>query len=380
MRQLLVFLFCCTSFFSFAQPKQKIAVFLPLYIEDVFTNNTFNVVGNYLPKQMLAGLEFYNGIMLGIDSMNKAGITNIEVNIYDSKSNNKPIESIVTKEEFKQTQLIVACFTNKQDIKTLATYANQQKIPIVSATYPNDGGISNNPYFILLNPTLRTHCKGLLQFIQRSYTKANVVYITKQGVVEDAVRQYFDAEATALNINVKPNFLTDSFTVKQLTNLLDSNKQNVILCGSISETYLLRLINSLEGKKKYKSTIVGLPTTESIKVLDKGVNKEVAVIYSTAYNFDIYHPLQEKIKTIYQTKYNGKASDMVFKGYETILRFGKGVALYGNAIIDYFTDDTFKVFNSIQLQPVGTSVNEPDYLENKKLYFIQKLGGIIKTL
>lgn len=375
---------CCFIFFlAKAQPKQKIAVFLPLFIDEVFSNNTFNLTGNYLPKQMLPGLEFYNGLMFGVDSLNKAGITNIELSIFDTKSSNKTIESIVTKEEFKQTQLIIACFTNKQEIKTLASYGSQQKIPVVSATYPNDGGISSNPNFFLLNPTLRTHCKGLLQFVQRSYTKANVVYVTKLGGVEDAVKQYFDSSAVELKsttINLKPNYLTDSFTVKQLTHLLDSTKQNVIICGSIAENFLLRILSTLETKKNFKTTIIGLPTTESIKSLDKAINKEIPVVFSSAYNFDVFHPLQEKLKLQYSLKYNGKASDMVLKGYETILRFGKGIALYGNAITDYFADDNFKLFNSIQLQPGGVNPMAPDYFENKKLYFIQKLGGITKTL
>lgn len=366
-----------------AQQKQKIAVFLPLYIEEAFDGNTFTVTGNYLPKQMLPGLEFYNGLKFGVDSLNKAGITNIELEIFDTKSNNKSIDSIVTKEEFKQTKLIIACFTNKQEIKTLATYGNQQKIPVVSATYPNDGSVSNNPYFFLLNPTLRTHCKGLLQFVQRNYAKSNVVFITKQGSLEDMVKQYFDnsiADAPNASLKLNANYLTDSFTVKELTNLLDSNKQNTIICGSISENYLLRIVNSLEGKKKFNTVLCGLPTTEAIKALDKGLNKDVTVIYSSAYNFDVYNSLQDKLRAAYNSKYNGKASDMMLKGYETILRFGKGMSLYGNTIIDFFSDESFKVFNSIQIEAVGSNPSTPDYMENKKLYFIQKLGGIVKSL
>lgn len=382
MKRITIIAFCFIHQIAYTQTKHKVAVFLPLYIEEAFNGNTFNVAGNYLPKQMLPGLEFYNGLMFAVDSLNKAGIVNIELNIFDTKSSNKTIESIVTKEEFKQTQLIIACFTNKQEIKTLATYANQQKIPIVSATYPNDGGVSNNPYFFLLNPTLRTHCKGLLQFIQRNYTTSNVVFVTKQGGVEDAVKAYFDNSATELkntSFNSNTTYLTDSFSVKQLTNLLDSNKQNVIICGSISDNYLLRIINSVEGKKKYKTTVFALPTTDALKALDRGINKEVPVIYSSAYNFDTYNALQEKLKNRYYYKYNGKASDMMLKGYETMLRFGRGVALYGNTIIDFLGDDSFKVFNTLQLEPITTTEN-PDYYENKKLYFIQKLGGLVKIL
>jgi hypothetical protein len=48
-----------------AQSNQhQIAVFSPIYIDSAFNGNTYKLWGNYLPKNMMPGLEFYNGVII----------------------------------------------------------------------------------------------------------------------------------------------------------------------------------------------------------------------------------------------------------------------------------------------------------------------------
>ena len=66
----------------------KIAVFTPLYIDSAFIGNDYKLGSNNLPKTILPGLEFYNGIMLAIDSL-QTEHASLEVNVYDTKSSEK---------------------------------------------------------------------------------------------------------------------------------------------------------------------------------------------------------------------------------------------------------------------------------------------------
>lgn len=371
---------------SFAQQKplkQKIAVFVPLYIDSCFNDEgEFKIVGNYLPKIMLPGLEFYNGVIMAVDSLEKAGVTNIELNIYDTKSSNKSIESIVNSVGFEDTKLMIASFNNRGEVKTLSDYAKAKQIPLISATYPNDGGVSTNPYFFLINPTLRTHCKGMLRYIQRNYSKDNVVYCTRKGAMEDMIKGYFTEEETPSpsTFNLKQKELTDSFTSKQLIALLDSTRNNVIVCGTANDAFAIRLLTEVAAIKKYKITVAGLPTFDALKVVEKSELKGLQIFYSSSFYYNKNDVLLAKLHNWYKAAYNAKASDMVYKGYEMMLRFGNGIAKYGNVITDFFGDNFFKVFNELQFEPVGFSGVETDYFENKKLYFIHKTDGIIKAV
>jgi len=133
------------SLFTFNSKAQttvyKIAVFAPLYIDSAFDGNNYKLGNNNLPKAMLPGLEFYNGVMMAVDSLRAEGYS-FEINIYDTKSSTAKIGSILLKDEMKNVGLIIASFTNRSELKTLTDYAAINNIPLVSATYPNDGGIS----------------------------------------------------------------------------------------------------------------------------------------------------------------------------------------------------------------------------------------------
>jgi hypothetical protein len=84
----------------------------------------------------------------------------------------------------------------------------------------------------------------------------------------------------------------------------------------------------------------------------------------------------------YKAKYNAKPSDIAFKGYETMLRFGKTVGLYGANAMELFSDDMFKIINQLDIQPVYNKAisTQIDYYENHKIYFIKKVDGVVKSV
>src|SRR6187401_3829419 len=65
--------------------KQKIAVFVPLYLDSAFdATNTYRYDKNF-PKFINPGLEFYEGVQLAIDSLTKEKAP-LEIFIYDTRS------------------------------------------------------------------------------------------------------------------------------------------------------------------------------------------------------------------------------------------------------------------------------------------------------
>ena len=68
----LLFFFSLTN--SFAQngiSKQRIAVFVPLYLDSAFDATNSYRYDKSFPKFINPGLEFYEGVQLAIDSLNK---------------------------------------------------------------------------------------------------------------------------------------------------------------------------------------------------------------------------------------------------------------------------------------------------------------------
>src|SRR5205085_7782814 len=51
----------------------KVAVFIPIYAQGVLDTITYASDKPSLPRTVLPGLEFYNGVMMAVDSLNQDG-------------------------------------------------------------------------------------------------------------------------------------------------------------------------------------------------------------------------------------------------------------------------------------------------------------------
>jgi hypothetical protein len=371
------------SFSTHSQTTHKVAVFIPLYIDSAFADTSYKLGNNNLPKTMLPGLEFYNGVMIAIDSLQAEG-HQLEVNIYDTKSSNQPINSIISKEEFDGTSLIIASFNNRTEIKLLADYALRKNIPLISATYPNDGGVSNNSYFTIINSTLATHCEELYKHLQRHYSLGNIIFVTKKGAVESYIQSAFANAArntASIPLKTKTVELPVNFTNQLLVNLLDSTRKNLVICGSIDEAFTANVIKSISSAKNYTTTIAGMPTWDGNKELDKPDYATIDFLYTSPFYYDRTLPLAINLSSKYNAKFNAAPTDMFFKGYESMYHFTKLLLQYGNDVNNHLSDKSYKLFNEFDIRPLrNKTTGVTDHLENRKLYLIKKTGGIVKAL
>ena len=367
----------------------KIVVFAPIFIDSAFNGNTYKVTGNSLPKTILPGLDFYNGVMMAVDSLQKEK-ANIEVIFYDTKSATEPMNKVLSQKVWDSVSLIIASFKDRQEIKPLADFALSKKIPLISATFPNEGGVSNNPYFVLLNSTLKTHCEGIYKFIQKNYSTSNLVYIKRKGKIEDDILGIFSnmgKTTPAIPLKYKTIELSDTFTTKQLQAYLDSTKQNVVICGTINETFGIRLVKALHAVKKYPAVAIGMPTWDGIKEFNRAiafdeVNKGVEIIYSTPYHFSRTEKLGKSLVEKYKDKYFARASDWFLKGYESMYYFSTLLVKYNKDFLNHLSDADYRIFNAFDIQPVlaNKENTSPNFLENKKLYFVKKQDGVVKSV
>ena len=376
----LFFLFSFSTL-SAQEPKNRIAIFTPIYIDSAFNGSNFKIWQNNLPKNMIAGLEFYNGVQMAIDSLNNGGISNLIIDIYDYKNKGNSIAEIIknNKNNLVESKIIIANFNSYTDIKLLAEYANLKKIPLISASYPNDGGVTNNPYFFLINPTIQTHTNAIYRNIVTNFQQTNIIYIKCKGYFENMVDNYFKEYEKTISIekklNLNPIQFVDTFSADQFYSKLDSTLQNTILCNCSKEAFAQRVLTALALRPSYYTTVIGMPTWDALKNLTEPEYKGVTFNYTSAYNYSASSSLLQFISKSYESKYFTSINDNFLKGYETMLRVGKLVSLYGNNAITLLSDDLFRVFNEFKIEAKFNSKNQIEYFENKKIYTITKLSG-----
>lgn len=383
---LLLLMFGCLSIQQiFAQGVPvKIAVIAPIYLDSAFNGNNFKLGNTNLPKYLLPGLEFYNGVMMAIDSLNAEGV-NAEVLIYDSKQGDKGIQEILTKPELTGVSLIIASFNNRNEIKPLADFALSKKITLISETYPNDGGVSENPFFVLINSTLRTHIDALYKYLQRFHSTDQLIWVKRKGALEDMIQGFFSElqkKTPSLALRIKTVEMVDSLNQTTLLAGLDSNRNNVLICGTLNEPFGNAIVKTLADNKDYKGTVIGMPTWDGFKDLSKPEYKNIEIIYSSPYYFPRTDKIAVSITNKYRNKFQARPSDQVFKGFESMYHFSKLLIKHGDAFLNNLSDKSFKVFNDFDIQPIRFKRESPiaDYLENKKIYILKKLDGQVKPV
>ncbi len=362
----------------------KIVVFAPIYLDSSFIGNNFKLGNSNLPKYLLPGLEFYNGVMMAIDSLNAEGV-NAEVFVYDSKQSDDEIQEILTNPALNGVSLIIASFNNRNEIKALANFAKSKKIVLISETYPNDGGVSENPYFVLINSTLRTHIDALYKYLQRFHSTDNLIWVKRKGALEDMIQGFFtelQKKTPSLSLRIKTVEMTDSLNQQTLIAGLDSNRTNVLICGSLNEPLGNAIVKTLADNKDFKGTVIGMPTWDGFKDLSKQEFKNIEIIYSSPYNFPRTDKTSIALNNKYRNKFQARPSDQVFKGFEAMYHFSKLLIKHGDAFINNLSDKSFKVFNEFNIQPIRFNRETvlPDYLENKKIFILKKIDGQVKSI
>jgi hypothetical protein len=364
-------------------PVVKVGVFAPIYIDSAFSDSTYKL-GNTISKSNMPGLEFYNGVMMAIDSLNAEGI-NAEVFFYDTKSTEEPLNTILENPDLKSLSLIIASFNNRTEIKMLADFSLINRIPLISETFPNDGGVVENPYFVLINSTLKTHADALYNFLQRTSATSNIVWVKKKGQMEDLIQSYFtdnNKKTPSIPLKVKTVELIDSFNTTDLLNKLDSNRQNIVVCGTLSEPFAMAVIKTLNANNNYATQIIGMPNWDGFRDLGRTEMKGIDIIYTSPYHYSRTDKLGTYLTTKYRNKFLSRPSDLVFKGYESFFHFTKLWLKHKENLIQNLSDKSYKLFNDFDIQPVKFKKENksPDYWENRKLYFLKKVDGQIKLV
>src|SRR5439155_25991811 len=164
----------------------------------------------------------YNGAMMAIHSLQKENV-NLDVWIYDTKKKDQSIDSLAKEMASLNFSLIIASFSNTTEQKIFSDFSFNNNIPLISVTYPNDAYVKGNPFFVMINSSLKTHVENVYRFVQRNYPVAKYIFITRNGSLEEKIQKMFtDYRNKVYPLNYKTIELTDDLTYNQISPFLDS--------------------------------------------------------------------------------------------------------------------------------------------------------------
>ena len=356
----------------------RVGIFSALYLDSVFTNNEYNL-GKKFPKFTQQGLDFVQGAEIALDSLPLPN-GNIIATVFDSKASDDNISWLIANKKLDSLDLIIGSVKDI-DFLDLAKFARQKNIPFISATYPNDAGITDNPFLVIVNPTLRAHCEAIYSYLLQSHGTDKIFLCRKRGSQEDKIADYFKmingTEGKPL-LNIQTLNFEDDFS--KLASSLDSNRKTIIIGGSLSEPFTTGLVNAAyKLKDSYPIEIIGMPNWDGFSSLKKTSLKDFPVYYTTAFINNKANTYTKQIGQVYSKKFKGVPSDMAYKGYESVYIFARLITRYPDDFMSHLNEYAYKVFNDYNFKAVYVDKKSkiPDYFENKRLYFMKVLNGKI---
>lgn len=379
---LVVVLQVCAAFTQDSTNKRfQVAVFTPLYLDSAFDAGGNYRYDKYFPKFINPGLEFYEGVQMALDSLRKEG-AQLDVFVYDLRSGTQSLQQILQSEQFKNTDLILG-HINNSELMPLADAAAREKIPFINVNFPNDAGIKNNPYYVVLNSTLKTHVEGIYKFLQRQHALSQIVVFRKKGAQEDwlqsALENYGKA-TSSVPLKLKYITLPDNFDSTMVRQHLTKDRMTACVIGSFDLNFGLTVSQQLASLvTEFPVTVVGMPNWDVINEFGKPQYKNLEIVYGTPFYISNTNIVANSIQEYFKTKFYSRPSDMVYRGYETMYRFGKLLMMHGSNLNSSIGEKKFMVFNDFDIQPIFTNKQTPtlDYFENKKLYFVKKVNGVV---
>lgn len=375
--------FLALSFSTIAQTAQrhKIAVFTPLYLDSVFdATGNFRYEKNNFPRYVVPGLEFYLGVQTALDSLQRRGAP-LEVFIYDSRGR-QTLSQQLARPELRDAEMFMAP-SNAAETKLLAEEAQQRKIPFVSATLPNDAGVDNNPYLVILNSTLQAHVEGIYKFIQKYHSGDKIIVFRKPGAQEDQLKEHFiefTKSTVSTPLQIKYVDIGNNFTAQSLAAHLDSTKRTVCIAGSLDESFAQKLTQALASLAgTYPVRVIGMPTWDN---LNYSKLENLEIVYSTPFYYNHATPLESRLTEEFSNSVSSKPTDMFFRGYETMLRFALLLLDTKKDVASNLSRKGNTVFTQFDIQPVFKNKSDMtlDYFENRHLYFIKVFGGVKNIL
>lgn len=380
-----ILLLACTAFAGStnanAQTKtHQVALLLPLYLDSAYDAADAYKYGKAFPKQSITGLEFYIGAEYALDSLQKTGKT-LRVHVIDYKSAALQPSALASLPLMDSIDLILAPASGT-DYLQIASLAQQKNIPFISATYPNDGGVRNNPNVLIANAKLNTHLQATYNYVLRNHGTSKIFYVRRKNANDDRVAEVFTSLNASSNgpvMKMETVVMNDVMTTADLKAKLDTLRDNVILAGSLDENFGRNLLLAASAlPKNIKLTIVGMPTWESIKELNKPEVKAIPIVHSTSFFNNPAIPWGMYFEENYRKRTFSKPTDVAFKGFELTWTFVNLLLKYDDEFMKHLDDESFNILTDYDFKPIqwSKSASGPDYYENKRVYLVRKLNGV----
>ncbi len=328
-----------------------------------FLSQQFSHTDNTIPKGSERALQYYAGAKLALEDLQKDSVK-LDLTILDTKYAEQEVNHLLSFEPaVQQADMLIGSYRSA-NARLLAAYALKNEKPFVSPFSGSSTISRDNPYYVQVNPTFRTHCDAITRFVLQRYSADQVVLVVpnkpkeieRLAVFQELRLQYLPKGDTT---RFKELIITDeSLDLKEtrLTDHLLADRPTIFILPSWSnETFIYAFLRKLKVASQGFSEVMvfGMPQWMEYERADFELYEYLHVHLSSNYYIDPYNPDIRNFKQRFYEKFGLLPKKEAYYGYCTTLYFCRMLSKYGRNFPAHLPDEDWSnLYTNYQFRPV----------------------------
>jgi len=343
-----------------------------LISNQVFTGNpdsTGIANGTGIDQRASNFLEFYEGAMLAIDSLQQKGM-NIELYVFDAANQNM-INGLLQLDIFRELDLIIGpVYPELQE--NVASFASKNRILMISPLASTGNFEVNNPYYIKVNPTKEFQVEQTAQYIADKFRDKNFVMLTMDAnsnsieakLAEVAKEKLMNArQLTKTNNELFHEYNFQDQGLNGAKPLLDETNENIFMIPSDNEAQVSVAVTNLNAlAEKYNIVLIGTSNLPKFKSIQTENYHHIRLRYLSPTFVDYSKPLVRRFISRYRETFSGEPSQFSHQGFDVSYYFLSALYRYGKdfrtCLPEYPMELTQLNFNIKRVTPMGGFMNQ----------------------
>ncbi|WP_437177418.1 LysM peptidoglycan-binding domain-containing protein [Alistipes timonensis] len=291
--------------------------------------------GNYL--------EFYQGFLLGIDSIKIRQGVSVNVHLYNTARDTARIREIVERDEaFRKSDLIIGP-VYEEGLAPVIRFAEEKKVPVVSPLAHIADHNSDVLFQLAPDPSLKYEKAGDLvdggKRVTLIYTAS-----TDKEFEREILALLGDSEYSRYTYKYEHPTVRSSNSPSDLTPLLENGQDNVFIILSDNSVDVERILAALasadtsitsRGRTAPRFVVLGNPRWNRFNTIDRAIYFKDRVVFFSAYHAKRDSEIVRTFDSAYIRAFGALPTLYSYRGYDTAVIFAP--AMYGD--IEYDLED-----------------------------------------
>ena len=350
------------------------------------SDTTVTINGVNIDQKTLGFLEFYEGALLAIDSLQRKGM-NIELYVFDV-CNQDMVNALLQMEEFLDLNLIIGPVYPELQ-QSVASFAAKNRIPMISPLSSAGNYEQNNSWYFKANPTKEYQLEQTATYIANDLSDRNFILLQLSGNSTSADAQLAKltkeklAGKSGKNLFQEYNFQQQG--VNAVKPLLDQTRENIFIIPTDNEAQVSVAVTNLTAlAEHYDIVLMGTSALPKLKSIQTENYHRIRLRYLSPYFIDYKKPLVRRFIRQYRETYFDEPSQFSFQGFDVSYYFLSALYKYGrdfrNCLPDYPMGLTQMEFHFMKEAQMGGFMNHGLFVTAYERNFDITNYGIIGSI